>query len=205
MANLKIKDVNGNWVGIASIQGEPGPKGEPGPTGKDGATPTFEVGTVTTGEANVEMVEEDNHYTLNFTFPAGGGTSTEELDPTVPDYVKNITNNQIIGWDFIVSEFPKLREEVYTKYTTLEYHDSDMASISATFGELAEMIPVSTSQLENDSGFVTTSEYETISGKWTFSKLPESSQTPTTDNQLVNKAYVDNAIASIINGDEVSY
>lgn len=36
-----------------------------------------------------------------------------------------------------------------------------------------------------------------ISGKYTFTTLPETSKTPTTDNQLVNKKYVDDAIASL--------
>lgn len=38
---------------------------------------------------------------------------------------------------------------------------------------------------------VNTSQSQTISGKKTFSTLPESSVVPTTDNQLVNKKYVD--------------
>ena len=40
---------------------------------------------------------------------------------------------------------------------------------------------------------------QTISGKKTFSTLPESSVVPTTDNQLVNKTYVDSTIATQIN------
>ena len=38
----------------------------------------------------------------------------------------------------------------------------------------------------------------TIDGKKTFNTLPESSPTPTTNNQLVNKKYVDDSIASAI-------
>lgn len=38
---------------------------------------------------------------------------------------------------------------------------------------------------------------ETISGKKTFTVLPESSVTPTTDNQLVNKKYVDDTVGDI--------
>ena len=41
------------------------------------------------------------------------------------------------------------------------------------------------------SNFVTLNGAQTISGKKTFSTLPESSVTPTTANQLVNKHYVD--------------
>ncbi len=39
---------------------------------------------------------------------------------------------------------------------------------------------------------------QTISGKKTFTTLPESSVVPTSDTQLVNKKYVDDAIAQAI-------
>ena len=45
--------------------------------------------------------------------------------------------------------------------------------------------------------FLTTSANQTISGKKTFNILPESSVTPTTNNQLVNKKYVDDNIPPI--------
>lgn len=41
------------------------------------------------------------------------------------------------------------------------------------------------------SNYVTLTGTQTISGKKTFSTLPESSVAPTTNNQLVNKLYVD--------------
>ena len=41
------------------------------------------------------------------------------------------------------------------------------------------------------SNYVTLNGAQTISGKKTFSTLPESSVTPTTANQLINKNYVD--------------
>ena len=41
------------------------------------------------------------------------------------------------------------------------------------------------------SGFITTSGNQSVSGKKTFTTLPESSVVPTTDDQLVNKKYVD--------------
>lgn len=41
------------------------------------------------------------------------------------------------------------------------------------------------------SNYVTLNGAQTITGKKTFSTLPESSKTPTTANQLVNKNYVD--------------
>lgn len=47
---------------------------------------------------------------------------------------------------------------------------------------------------------INTDEAQTITGVKTFSVLPESSATPTTDNQLVNKKYVDDLIGGIENG-----
>lgn len=44
---------------------------------------------------------------------------------------------------------------------------------------------------------VTTNGNQTITGKKTFSTLPESSVTPTTTNQLVNKQYVDDIVGNI--------
>lgn len=52
----------------------------------------------------------------------------------------------------------------------------------------------------------TINESQTISGTKTFSTLPESSVIPTTDNQLTNKKYVDDAItAAITTSLEASY
>lgn len=45
---------------------------------------------------------------------------------------------------------------------------------------------------------VTTNDAQTITAKKTFNTLPESSVVPTTDNQLVNKKYVDDAIATAL-------
>jgi len=46
---------------------------------------------------------------------------------------------------------------------------------------------------------------QTISGKKTFSTLPETSIAPTTNNQLANKKYVDDAVASAGGGDKTIY
>ena len=52
----------------------------------------------------------------------------------------------------------------------------------------------------------TINESQTISGTKTFSTLPESSVIPTTDNQLTNKKYVDDAItAAVTTSLEASY
>ena len=45
---------------------------------------------------------------------------------------------------------------------------------------------------------MTLDDNQTITAKKTFNKLPETSIVPTTDNQMVNKKYVDDSIASAI-------
>lgn len=45
--------------------------------------------------------------------------------------------------------------------------------------------------------YLQTQEDATITGRWNFSTLPESSVTPTSNNQLTNKKYVDDSIANI--------
>lgn len=61
----------------------------------------------------------------------------------------------------------------------------------------------------SDTEVLIKNQTQTVSSVHTYTKLPESSVAPTTDNQFTNKAYVDNAITTAINnitnGDEVSY
>ena len=45
---------------------------------------------------------------------------------------------------------------------------------------------------------MTLDDNQTIIAKKTFNKLPETSVVPTTNNQMVNKKYVDDSIASAI-------
>lgn len=53
--------------------------------------------------------------------------------------------------------------------------------------------------------FVIANTTQTISGKKTFDTLPETSITPTTNNQLANKKYVDDAVAGAGGGDNNIY
>lgn len=76
---------------------------------------------------------------------------------------------------------------VYTTNYVLYYKTSDDGNIY-----------IETVQATTSATIADIDTAQTISGKKTFSTLPESSVVPTTDNQLVNKSYVDNTI-----GDEV--
>jgi len=72
----------------------------------------------------------------------------------------------------------------------------------ASYGITSSQINYSSAQLfltqpSTEKNFLMTDLAQTITGKKVFSQLPESSVVPTTNNQLVNKKYVDDSVAAI--------
>ena len=76
MANLKIKDENGNWVDLPVIKGSPGPQGPQGPKGEDGtgvsilgsySTETELKSKHPTGEVGDAYLVEGNLYVWSLT------------------------------------------------------------------------------------------------------------------------------------------
>ena len=67
---------------LAALKGAKGDKGEKGETGADGVTPTFTIGTITTGAAGstatVTITGTAPNYVLNFTIPKGDKGDTGE-------------------------------------------------------------------------------------------------------------------------------
>ena len=87
----------------------------------DGLSATIQIGSVTTlnpGEnATVTNVGTENNAILNFGIPKGepgqdgsgdGGGITTESDPTVPNYVKNITEENINSWNTVGDKVDKV-------------------------------------------------------------------------------------------------
>ena len=228
--------------------GEPGPQGSPGIDGKDGkdgvdgtngtdgVTPTFEVGTVSTGEANVEMVEEDDHYKLNFTFPESSGGNSEVtvldkgssqrdcivLKDLNPGIYRLPHNNG--GTHY----FKVTGEEGYYDYLTMntldylyivhkKYEDAVDNEIVASYMDARGILNLVRKSTTSNTGIVRSTSQNSelhfvqknasaiITSKWTYNVLPESSTAPTTDNQLVNKAYVDSVASSGGGTPEVRY
>lgn len=77
--------------------------------------------------------------------------------------------------------------------TFSEYFDTD-ADRDAKLEEISNLNPGGGGGGDVPANMVTTNTSQTISGKKTFSTLPESNTLPTTDNQLVPKKYVDDFI-----------
>ena len=81
--------------------------------------------------------------------------------------------------------------------TFSEYFDTD-ADREAKLEEIGNLNPGGGGGGDIPANMVTTNTAQTISGKKTFSTLPESSQSPTNATQLVNKNYVDTSIRGMV-------
>ena len=79
--------------------------------------------------------------------------------------------------------------QVYPIYVTFGMKTIDIYYVNVATG---------TKRSFDLSTFLNSTDAQTISGVKTFTTLPESSVTPTTDNQFTNKSYVDTAILNAI-------
>ena len=136
--------------GPQGIQGEKGEKGEPGAVGVDGKSATITIGTVTTldagSSATVENVGTNTDAIFNFGIPKGadgisGGGIADETDPVFSASASaSITSQDIANWN-------------------------NKSDFNGSYNNLTDkpVIPTKTSELTNDSGFLTSvpSEYVT--------------------------------------------
>ena len=117
--------------------------GEQGPAGKDASINGFNAINIIAGE-NVTIEQNENNFIINAEGGSGGGSSTEEQDPTVPEYVKKITEEDIAKWNN-KSDFSGNYEDLEGKPTIPE-------------------VPTKLSELENDSNFVEQSYVDELVG-----------------------------------------
>jgi hypothetical protein len=64
MSVLKIKDSQGNWVGVPQIKGDKGERGERGLTGQDGISPTVTI-TPITGGHRITITDKDGEHSAD--------------------------------------------------------------------------------------------------------------------------------------------
>ncbi len=130
--------------------------------------------------------------------------------------------NEIVGYCHFtkIGNNDKLAENII--YLQVEHEIPDVFSETISFGSFSynayndrenkiefikNGIRIGTNAIDTSSVSIYTfnlslvDKAQTISGKKTFTTLPESSVVPTTDNQLVNKAYVDTQITGALGGD----
>ena len=96
-----------------------------------------------------------------------------------------LDNWSILG-TIITNSIGFSNSEVYTTNYMLYYKTSDNGNMS-----------FETVQSNTSATIADIDTAQTISGKKTFGTLPESSEVPTTDDQLTNKKYVDDTVSNI--------
>lgn len=103
-------------------------------------------------------------------------------------------------------EIQKVVNKFYTKdqidLLISNFTTSDDVETSISNAISALTIPSSTSDLNNDSNFISSDISSLISALYTFSTIPQQStdDAPTTDTEFTNKKYVDDSILSAISG-----
>ena len=93
---------------------------------------------------------------------------------------------------FIENKIPEVYDNV-RRSVYLSIKDADRSGVYIILDDGYSL----TQQWNLSKELLTTSTSQTITSKKTFNKLPESSVTPTTNNQLVNKKYVDDSVAGV--------
>lgn len=131
-----------------------------------------------------------NGYLYYVHQPHGGGESSEVR-------ITNFTSKIGVAFLFVVEDFANLKDE-----DMFCYYLNNKGDISVLSYELNSL-----QEYEIGTNAVNTNSIQTIGAKKTFTVLPESSVTPTDDNQLVNKKYVDDAVSTAggINVYEIGY
>ena len=129
----------------------------------------------------INAIETPCCFVLTASYSRSGIYTGSNFILTIPKKIElaDLTDGDVVG---IVKTFLD-NSYVCETYIYLKYKEEDSGT----------RLTFTTSSITIDNA-VDKANAQTISGKKTFSTLPESSVTPTTNNQLVNKSYVDTAI-----------
>ena len=204
---------------INSLKGEKGDTGPTGANGKDGkdGKSAYEIWL----EAGNTGTEEDFLNSLK-----GDSSSISEIIEDTDMTIKDSGIYRVLASDQVSLRIGATSNIIAKYYQPGDYlfwnkEDSYLITLNKTYSSAYNMLcPTIGSYFVKKSGdnyqgyyrdvvinnISTINESQTISGTKTFSTLPESSVIPTTDNQLTNKKYVDDAItAAITTSLEASY
>lgn len=210
---------------LESLKGDTGPTGAngidgiDGKDGKDGKS-AYEIWL----EAGNTGTEED--FLNSLKGEKGDSSSISEIIEDTDMTIKDSGIYRVLASDQVKLRIGATSNTVAKYYQPGDYlfwnkEDSYLITLNKTYSSAYNMLcPAIGSYFVKKSGdnyqgyyrdvvinnISTIGESQTISGTKTFSTLPESSVIPTTDNQLTNKKYVDDAIiAAITTSLEASY
>ena len=207
---------------INSLKGEKGDTGPTGANGKDGkdGKSAYEIWL----EAGNTGTEED--FLNSLKGEKGDSSSISEIIEDTDMTIKDSGIYRVLASDQVSLRIGATSNIIAKYYQPGDYlfwnkEDSYLITLNKTYSSAYNMLcPTIGSYFVKKSGdnyqgyyrdvvinnISTINESQTISGTKTFSTLPESSVIPTTDNQLTNKKYVDDAItAAITTSLEASY
>lgn len=183
---------NPKWSNVGNIkgpQGETGPQGEPGPQGNpgvDGAAATIEIGTVSSSEPGTEPTVinsgDSTNAVFNFTIPKGEkgdqGIQGEKGDPG-ESYTLPIASSDTLGGikvgagleinpgTGVLSATGGGTADAVDWANITSKPDFKTVATTGSYNDLIDIptIPSNTSELTNDSGFITSipEEYVTES------------------------------------------
>ena len=135
------------------------------------------------------------------------GFITSETDPTVPSYIKSITQADINSWNNkqnqLVSgvNIKTLNDEsilgrgnieidlpTYTSGTGIDITNYEISNTITSYNDLTDLptIPTQTSDLVNDSDFVTTDELSDVAFSGSYTDLSNAPDIPTDTSDLIN-------------------
>lgn len=151
-------------------RGNKGDKGDKGDTGNPGDAATVTVGTVTTGapgtSATVVNSGTSSAAVLDFTIPRGdkGESGSGAGDMLAADYDPNGTVQNAGGIvDYVDSQIPTVNNATLT----IQQNGSNVQTFTANQGTNATAnitVPTKTSDLTNDSGFITDAGVTSFNG-----------------------------------------
>ena len=143
------------------------------------------------------------------------GFITQETDPTVPYYVKQITQADILNWNgkqnqlisgsniktinnqsLLGSGNLNIESGVYLAGDGIDITDDVISNTITSYNDLTDLptIPTQTSELVNNSNFVTSNELGAVAFSNSYASLSDTPEIPDSTSQLINDsefAYTD--------------